>query len=595
MKWIKKNVLWTVCTILCAMILLLCLPTLSAKPVRFLVYSDNDTKEISVFDGTDGIKYVFLPSYAKMEQVEVVLDKGKSIAIGGKILGNGTNCESFELETDYSYRDENGNDSTIRFYRSANIPTMYIDTATGSMDQIHKHKDVEEHMSVNIYSSDGMALNYNLNGVIKGRGNTTWSSEKKPYTIKLTDETNLFGMGMATNWILLSNGMDETNLRNKTMFSIANRIGMEWSPECQFVDLYLNGEYNGLYLLAEKVEVGPSRLNIDPGKGDFLCKVELEDRWEILENPIKTEANRTVDLLSMQENDKEKIQSINELEKILLTDLDLSTAFDIDLDSWVKRYLIDEISANVDSDQASSYFYYRNGVFYAGPIWDYDLTFHQPPQGHFFRANKSQRANLPRTYYEALYKNESFYNRMVEVYEEQFVPILEKTIETDVPAYAKEIEKSFLMDGRRWSKSEDVYQAADEITTYLQDRMAFLNSAWIDGVIYHSVQVEETVGADYRTFSVKDGQKFETDMVDLANTTWYIKATGEKFDPSKPISEDIILVKQLTSDQTQLQAENTTGRDLREYITYASIFGIAVFLIFLVAVDIYRRRRERVK
>ena len=63
------------------------------------------------------------------------------------------------------------------------------------------------------------------------------------------------------------------------------------------------------------------------------------------------------------------------MEEIIFSGEDLRNSTIIDLDSWIRRYLIDEISGNVDSDHASSYFYYTDGLFYAGPVWDYDLAF----------------------------------------------------------------------------------------------------------------------------------------------------------------------------------------------------------------------------
>jgi hypothetical protein len=77
---------------------------------------------------------------------------------------------------------------------------------------------------------------------------------------------------------------------------LASRLGLVWTPECRYVDLYLNGEYSGLYLLVEKLEVADARLTLDSARGDFLCKFDLEFRRDTLRNPFLTNAGRTVEL-----------------------------------------------------------------------------------------------------------------------------------------------------------------------------------------------------------------------------------------------------------------------------------------------------------
>ena len=86
------------------------------------------------------------------------------------------------------------------------------------------------------------------------------------------------------------------------------------------------------------------------------------------------------------------------MEQEILSGQDLTQSTLIDVDSWVKKYIIDEISANVDSDRASCYFYYLDGKFFAGPIWDYDLT----------------SGNAAKSFYTGYYDgNDSYKNKIV--------------------------------------------------------------------------------------------------------------------------------------------------------------------------------------
>ena len=69
-------------------------------------------------------------------------------------------------------------------------------------------------------------------------------------------------MGTAKKWILTANAFDDTLLRNAVAFSIAKMLGLDYTPDVQFVDVYANGKFLGNYLLSEKIEIGKNRINI---------------------------------------------------------------------------------------------------------------------------------------------------------------------------------------------------------------------------------------------------------------------------------------------------------------------------------------------
>ena len=151
------------------------------------------------------------------------------------------------------------------------MATVYIDTESGNMDYIHENKENKESGKISIYTSvEGIDYSGDLTS-IKGRGNNTWDEfEKKPYNIELQNESNLLGMGKASQWVLLANADDHSNLRNKLVYDFSDEIGLEFSPDSRWVDLYLNGEYAGLYLLSERNEVHENRVNIDKTDGALL-------------------------------------------------------------------------------------------------------------------------------------------------------------------------------------------------------------------------------------------------------------------------------------------------------------------------------------
>lgn len=592
MKWISKNIWWILCTLALGTVLLLCLSKPEEPTLQFSVADTTGNRNITIHH-TEGNSYVFLPSYARMEQVYVVLPEGKTATINGRAVHNGMDCSWLELDQENTLVDCDGKTRKLVFCRSADIPAMYIDTISGNMKHIHADEYNQETVSVALVTSDGVKTYGTDRGTLSGRGNTSWTQEKKPYALKLENEADLLGMGSAAGWILLANGGDETNLRNKVALDLARKAGMKGTPDCRYIDLYLNGEYNGLYLLMEKVEIGDNRLNIDESAGDFIGKIELNQRWDTLDAPFLTANNRAVEIVApnvlVNRSRDDVVRLVNQMESVLLSDQDLTRAENIDLDSWVRRYLVDEICGNLDADIASSYFYYTQGRFYAGPVWDYDLAFFSPKQGQILIAKQQNKSAIEkRLYYGALFRNESFYNRAVELYEAEFLPILEQMIEQELQENATLIRSAMRMNGLRWNMLQNAEQGKQEIASFLKDRIAFLSEMWIEGKVYHSLQFETEIGKSYWTITVEHGKCLETDMIDLETTQWTIAGTTQKFDPSQPITEDMILV------QPTVQLAQSPPVSLAEKVVAMGIAVILGAIVILAVVD-FRRSRERGK
>ena len=137
------------------------------------------------------------------------------------------------------------------------IPIVSITTESG--------KDVtskEDYINAD-FKVLGMDGNYEYNGLteIRGRGNTSWGFPKKSYKIKLDKKTNLFGMGKNKHWTLISCYWDENFLRNKMSYDISGELGLTYAAS-EWVDVYLNGKYHGVYLLCEHLRIDDDRVEI---------------------------------------------------------------------------------------------------------------------------------------------------------------------------------------------------------------------------------------------------------------------------------------------------------------------------------------------
>lgn len=169
------------------------------------------------------------------------------------------------------------------------LPVVYVNTPNGaeitSKDDWMPEEpddDMEDAYYSYIYIDadgrtnwDGTALSEfeNAKCYVKGRGNTTWNWDKKPYAFKLDKKVPVLGMAKHKRWVLLANKIDKTMVRNILTFMIAadcyndgagNQQG--WNPTGQSVELVLNGVHKGNYLLCEQIKIDSNRINITESK-----------------------------------------------------------------------------------------------------------------------------------------------------------------------------------------------------------------------------------------------------------------------------------------------------------------------------------------
>lgn len=563
------------------------------KLLEFHLETESGTETITLFPGEDGIVYGFLPPYAQQSKLTIHLTSDMAVFLNGEPVTDGMDCSGLDWNSMHTLSSSRMDPTPLRLYASGNIPTLHINTLSGSMTSIHADKSYEESSTVSLYSADGTCLLSQSQATISGRGNSTWLHNKRPYNLFLSADTDLLGLGSASNWVLLANAYDETNLHNKLVMDFAHKAGLSWSPNSAFVALYLNGQYNGLYLLTEKVESHQNRLPLNTQTGDFLCKMEYEYRRPSMKNPFHTNRGRTIEItapVAVDANTGAYIQEqVNALEKAIFSGEDLNNCTLFDMDSWVRKYLIDEIFMNFDADGASSFFYFHNGIFYAGPVWDYDMILGSMPHirnPHSFYANLSSR---PSIYYQALYNNDSFYQQVIRQYKQDFLPLLEELLATGIDRYFAELSSAIECNRLRWLPFSDTSSTdfANQTSSFLAQRIDFLNRAWLDNVAFCSIHLIPPPGSDPHNMAVEYGGHLDLSGLGMEDLAWRNTQTGEPFDSSQPITEDLVL-------EAEYEAQNLIRTaSTQEILTVASIAAITLFLLLLTAADIRQRIRER--
>lgn len=521
-------------------------------PFSVTVSSDGIQQELFCMK-LGGEFYVFLPGYARKAETRIRTNPVYDVFIEGEKLMEGQSCAVFPVNTKLQlYFRSLGNEGyeTVTFVQSGNVATMYIHVPSGDMEYIHEQKGNEEPGWIRVYTKTGDLDYAGSLETIKGRGNATWMADKKPYSLELSQEADLLGLGKAARWVLLSNSYDQSHLRNKLAFDLAKKVDMAYSPDCIWTDLYLNGEYAGLYLLSERNEVHPQRVDIAPDQS-FL--VALEPDWRLQEHGypyVQTDSGTAFRIhhSTIALNDVERIWQSAENAIFAEDGYDPVTGkcWDelIDLDSWARKYLIEEIFANTDAGLASEFFYYEqsDGRIYAGPVWDMDVTLRETAEP--WLATRSVLAGRPhltstadKNYFYELLQKQAFYSRVKELYQLEFRPLLCQLLESGLESYVKQTAQAVQANQVRWNR-RDYTEKLAEVVDFLPIRMELFDDYWIHGEQMFLVQVQQynRVWA----FVVYPGETLEF-LPDMEEGAWYRVDTGEILDKTLPVDRDLML------------------------------------------------------
>ena len=266
------------------------------------------------------------------------------------------------------------------------LPIMRINTE-GGVPITSKEYDLNAHMS---WAEDvrtrapGDVLEADLQ--IKGRGNSTWHRwPKKPYRLKFNEKVSLFGEHKDKSWVVIANYADKSALRNHTALYLGKISNLEYTSSSHFVDLILNGRYDGTYEVCEKIKISNHRVAV--GDDGFLLEVdgrapEKGDSCFFYVNHMLRPINiEEPEVVKDDDNYNYAYNYVATADAVLyseyFTDPNYGWRAYFDMDSFVDWYLINEITHNPDATMLySCYMHFkRGGKIHMGPIWDFDLAF----------------------------------------------------------------------------------------------------------------------------------------------------------------------------------------------------------------------------
>ena len=398
----------------------------------------------------------------------------------------------------------------------------------------------------------------------------------------MKDDQPLCGLRESDRWRLLALWNEGSRLSDKLAMDLAQELGLAYSTQGTWVDLYLNGEYRGIYLLAESVTVGSGRVDIydlerknkqkntsieagtaehyeeednkgfllEDGEavdGGYLIEKDHPDHWEAEESGFRLSRGDHFTINAPRHASKEQVSYIqNYVEEIdaLVQDGDPAVWERLDMTSFAARFLVDEIALEKDTGSTSMYFYKDRGdeKLYSGPAWDYDRAFGEDRGDDFYVnygetiVNNNERLSIALNWYQRLYETPELYRSIVESYAGT-LPFFEKILDTGIDTYANQIRVSVLMDDARWESvrvsDNDQLRYADYDANvnytkfFIANRLNCLCARW--GVEHESFAAPASGEKHQVTFSVYEGVVESTEEADGEPLSYVPEYDGSKY------------------------------------------------------------------
>ncbi len=502
---------------------------------------------VRAWEGEDAY-YLFLPSYADINSIRLTTYSSEfEVMSTGERIGQKDSLSGFSCDEKYICRSLSTKEEFVLYImKSQNLPTVFMETDSGTIEHIWADKEIEENGKIRLLSQDGELLYKGGLKSVKARGNYSFDNyNKKPFSITLKEEVSLLGLGAGQKYVLLSNASDPTLIRNDIARKLEAALETEYDNIGRFVDLYANGNYLGNYYLCEKIGIGEERIAVtdleeqmdliyrksnyesfeeydsnythakymdglpEDITGGYLLEREFVDRYrlEYWENPsgFVTEGGEHFFVKSPMYCSVEQIEYLrnymNEVEEAILSPEGLCMATGksykdyIDVDSFVKKYLVEEITKNYDAGISSTFFYKdKDSVdarIKAAPIWDADMSLGcylewmeelaADPEG----LTKLALHTHASPWYEALYEKEEYYQKVLEYYADSAEPFLDELTENSLESYKQELAASAAMNEIRWKMDfynnkyfEDRDTEFEQLKDYIEKRKDFLDSVW---------------------------------------------------------------------------------------------------------------------
>ena len=342
--------------------------------------------------------------------------------------------------------------ATLNIIENIGLPNIKIDTSTGE-DPDHHDKTNYTTMTTSIDNCQSQYVVNNASGGIRARGNSTNYDgiSKRPWRLKFDSKINLLGLNGGQkfkSWVLLAEYFDQSLFRNAAAYTMGNSLfnySNNYCSDYQHVNFYLNGDYRGVYVLAEQQQVNNGRIEVnEPGSSNldekvgYLIEIDIRaadddpyftvgpksqrsawgtwsggimingvrvvsSTYAIKSDTFDTKQNKYIEkyvdnamtalINAVQSN---KLQVINENNE--LVDSPYASMYDtlnsfLDMDSFIKTCILQELMKNYDVGFGSFYLYVdfsansKHPRLTFGAPWDFDLSSGNKQSGNIIKTD----------------------------------------------------------------------------------------------------------------------------------------------------------------------------------------------------------------
>jgi len=371
--------------------------------------------------------------------------------------------------------------------QAANVPIVNIETTNGQMIS-SKIDYLDAQITI-----DGGGVFPSMKPTpvhIKGRGNTSWSSnqwDKNPYRLKFDEKVKPFGLTKGKSWVLLANKQKGSMM--------ANAIGMKAACLAQTaaanhivpIELYINGQYRGNYNFTEKVGFSNNSIDLDDESDAVLLELDTyyDETYKFKSNPYSLPVNIKEPDLSVATT-KLTLSDIqtdfNKAMRQLSNKGDIAAVFDL---KQLARYLlVCDLIENYELMHPKSVYLYKEqvkggGKYIFGPIWDLDWAFGYQ-QHHTYFVSEQESDYYNREWMEARqFVRDLRYvsSQLDKIYYKEWTRFMNGALDelldfcTDYYTYARpSLENNY----KKWNDGNDYATRSKNARSWLQQRAAYI-------------------------------------------------------------------------------------------------------------------------
>ena len=412
----------------------------------------------------------------------------------------------------------------------SNLPIMVIttdlDPETNSPIEIPDEPKVLGTMKL-IFRPDGTRnyltditndsfLNYNGRIGIELRGSSSQVLEKKPYgftTLLADDDSNnnvsLLGFPSENDWVLNSLAYDPSMIRDYLSYQLASNMG-NYAPRVKYIEVIVNDDYKGVYILTEKIKRDSDRVNLKKIKdsdnslpevtGGYIIKADKTTGGDEVAWTMPNSSGWYTDFLHHYPKTENISSQQTDYIKNVFTDLETNSENTsiangypsiIDVPSFVDYMIMAEIASNPDSYQFSTFFHKdRGGKLRAGPVWDYNLSYGNDLfvfefDRSFYDLWQFEFDNSGAKFWKDLFYNDTFNCYLAKRWFELTTtnqPLNYSTITSLIDEFVSLLSESQVRELQRWPPQEDWPTVADQteniaaMKIWIQNRIDWIDS-----------------------------------------------------------------------------------------------------------------------